>query len=79
MLMKLVCGRNCRVLTKVAAQHRPRPVVQVFNPLLHFTQLMQVKANRHVFPSFDLDFELNSIIGTVPGDVASPGNELVNQ
>ena len=66
-------------LTEVATQHRPRLVVQVLNPFLHFTQLMQVKANRHVFPSSDLDFELNLIIGTVPGDVASPGKDLVNQ
>src|SRR5438094_130952 len=38
---------------------------------------MQVKANRHVFPSSDLDFELNLIIRTVPGDVASPGKIVV--
>ena len=42
-------------------------------------QLVKLKANRHFLPSFDLDFELNSIIGIVPGDAASPGKDLVKQ
>ena len=78
MLMKLVCGRNCRVAHKGSDAASSAPCRSVFNPLLHFTQLTKVKANRHVF-QLDLDFELNSIIGTVPGDVASPAKtSLIN-
>jgi hypothetical protein len=39
---------------------------------------MKVKAKYYVFSTFELDFELNSIVRTVPGEIAAPGKDLVN-